>query len=698
MPSESRPKSPPENAGATLPAENLLTRETSPYLLQHKDNPVHWRAWGPEALAEARATGKPILLSVGYAACHWCHVMAHESFENPDIAALMNELFVNIKVDREERPDIDTIYQSALHMLGQQGGWPLTMFLTPDGEPFWGGTYFPSEAKWGRPGFPEILTGLSKAFEEAPDKIGSNVDALRKGLATLAAPRSGDDVSRETADQISQRLLSAFDRDHGGIGEAPKFPQAPILLQMWNAGQRQSNQDMIDAVLFTLRQICEGGIYDHLGGGFARYAVDREWLVPHFEKMLYDNAQLLDLLSLAWRATGDRLFRQRAEETVGWLLSDMQMPEGGFASARDADSEGEEGRFYVWDEAEIDALLGERSTAFKVAYDVQPGGNWEGKTILNRLHLRTTPDEETEAAFAADREILAAAREKRVPPLKDDKQLADWNGLTVAALAQAGQVFDRPDWIAAARKAFDFVAGPMADGSRLRHSYRNGVSKHTAVLDDYAAMMRAALVLHEVAGEEVTGQTSYLDQAESWVEILDRHYYDAEGGAYFLTADDADALIARTKSASDNATPSGNGVLVWVFAKLHWLTGKDAYGDRAQEIVRSFAGELERNFYPYSNIVEGAQFLRDGHQIVVVGAPDDETTAALLRAAQMAPLTDRVLIHVAPGTDLPEGHPAALKAKTETAAAFVCRGPVCSLPVRDAGDLSGMLTPLPRKG
>ena len=682
------PEIPPNTAAPTLPPENLLTRETSPYLLQHKDNPVHWRAWGPEALAEAQATGKPILLSVGYAACHWCHVMAHESFENQDIAALMNDLFVNIKVDREERPDIDTIYQSALHMLGQQGGWPLTMFLTPEGEPFWGGTYFPSEAKWGRPGFPEILTGLSKAFEEAPDKIGSNVEALRNGLASLANPKSGGDVSRETADQISQRLLSAFDRQHGGIGDAPKFPQAPILLQLWNAGLRQSDEGMVDAVLFTLRQICEGGIYDHLGGGFARYAVDREWLVPHFEKMLYDNAQLLDLLSLAWRATGDRLFRQRAEETVGWLLSDMQMPEGGFASARDADSEGEEGRFYIWDEAEIDALLGEESTAFKVAYDVQPGGNWEGKTILNRLHLQTTPDEEPEIALAASRKILAAARESRVPPLKDDKQLADWNGLSVAALAQAGQVFGRPEWIAAARKAFDFVAGPMADGGRLRHSYRDGVSKHTAVLDDYAAMMRAALVLYEV-----TGETAFLDQAESWVEILDRHYYDAEGGAYFLTADDADALIARTKSASDNATPSGNGVLVWVLAKLHWLTGKDTYGDRAQEIVQTFAGELDRNFYPYPNIIEGAQFLRDGHQIVVVGNAGDQATDALLHTARMAPLTDRVVIHVAPGADLPEGHPAAGKTKTDTAAAFVCRGPVCSLPVHDAGDLNRLLNP-----
>jgi uncharacterized protein YyaL (SSP411 family) len=669
---------------------NLLSRETSPYLLQHKDNPVHWRPWGPEALAEAKATNRPILLSVGYAACHWCHVMAHESFENDEIAAQMNDLFVNIKVDREERPDIDTIYQSALHMLGEQGGWPLTMFLTPDGEPFWGGTYFPPSARWGRPGLPEILTAIAKTYREAPDRVANNVSALRDGLAALANPKSGDGVTRDQADQYAQRLAGAMDPVHGGIGDAPKFPQASILRQLWSASRRLGDSAMRDSVLFALRKMCEGGIYDHLGGGFARYTVDRAWLVPHFEKMLYDNAQLLELLALAWLETGDPLYERRAAETVDWLIDDMRQPEGGFASARDADSEGEEGKYYVWTEAEVDRLLGPRSAAFKRIYDVTPQGNWEGKNILNRLLLEEAPDENTEADMAEAREILLAARLGRVPPLKDDKVLADWNGMTAAALAMAGQAFRRPDWIRAARDAFDFVAGPMAEGSRLRHSYREGRARHAATLDDYAAMMRAALTLHEVTGDQ-----AFLDHALTWAEILDRHYRDTDGGGYFLTPDDAEALVARTKSASDNATPAGNGILVTVYWKLHALTGDPVFLARSDEIVRAFSGELDRNFYPYSNLIDGGLLPSEGAQIVIVGARGGVETDALLRAAVEAPIPERVLTVVPPDAALPEGHPAHGKALGEgmPAAAFVCTGPVCSLPITDPEALRAALTP-----
>lgn len=670
----------PCEPGAGHRSGNVLGQETSPYLLQHRDNPVHWRPWGPEALAEARASNRPILLSVGYAACHWCHVMAHESFENPDIAGVMNDLFVNIKVDREERPDIDTIYQSALHMLGEQGGWPLTMFLTPDGDPFWGGTYFPPAARWGRPGFPEILRSISRTYQEAPDRIENNVMALRDGLAALANPKSGAGIGRAEADQFAQRLAGAMDPIHGGIGDAPKFPQASILRQLWAAARRARDTAMRDAVLMSLRKMCEGGIYDHLGGGFARYTVDRAWLVPHFEKMLYDNAQLLELLALAWLETRDPLFRRRADETVTWLMDDMLQAEGGFASARDADSEGEEGKFYVWSEAEIDALLGVEAALFKQIYDVEPGGNWEGKTILNRLALETQPDDATEIALARSRSVLLAARAERIPPLKDDKVLADWNGLTAAALAMAGQVFERPDWIDAARGAFDFVAGPMADGERLRHSYRAGQARHDATLDDYAVMMRAALTLHEV-----TGEGGYLDRATGWAAVLDNHYRDGDGGAYFLTPDDSEALVARTKSAADNATPSGNGLLVAIFWKLYALTGTPAYLDRSEEIVRTFSGELDRNFYPYSSLIEGALLPAEGLQVVIVGARGDAGTDTLLRAAVEAPLAERVLTVVPPDADLPDGHPAKDKVAPDgVAAAFVCAGPVCSLPITDA--------------
>ena len=668
--------------------DNRLGDETSPYLLQHKDNPVHWRPWGPEALAEAQEADKPILLSVGYAACHWCHVMAHESFENPAIADVMNRLYVNIKVDREERPDIDVIYQAALNMLGQQGGWPLTMFLTPDGEPFWGGTYFPPEAKWGRAGFPDILTAIEKTYREAPDRIRHNKEALRDGLARLAAPKSGVEISRDLADTAAHQILGALDPVHGGIGDAPKFPQASILRQLWSAGIRTGDKEFQDGVLFTLRKICEGGIYDHLGGGFARYTVDREWLVPHFEKMLYDNAQLLDLLGHAWSVTGDPLYRRRTEETVAWLLDDMRMPEGGFASARDADSEGVEGKFYVWTDAEIDEILGPDAGRFKEAYGVRLGGNWEGVSILNRLHLTETPTDAEEAWLAPRREKLLSRRADRIPPLKDDKVLADWNGLTIFALATAGRLFDRPDWVDAAIAAFDFVAGPMADpatgGIRLRHSYRAGKAQHVATLDDYAAMMRAALCLFEGDGD-----ARFLNAAVAWADILERFYLDRDSGAYALTAADAEALVTRTVQAIDNATPSGNGLLITVLAQLHALTGDVRHLNRADAIAKAFAGETDRNFAAYSNLIEGAQYLRDGVQIVIVGPRDDDRTKALLRAARALPLADRLIQCVDPEQALPADHPAHGKTMVDgSPVAFVCRGPVCGLPVTDPDDLT----------
>src|SRR5215469_4910453 len=412
---------------------NRLGDETSPYLLQHKDNPVHWRAWGEEALADAKAQDKPILLSVGYAACHWCHVMAHESFENPAIAGLMNDLYINIKVDREERPDLDAIYQHALALLGEQGGWPLTMFLSPDGEPFWGGTYFPPEPRWGRPGFAQVLQGIAQTFRAEHDKVEKNVLPLR-------------DV----------------DPLNGGIGTAPKFPQCGIFELLWRGWKRSRQAPFRDAVLRTLTTICQGGIYDHLGGGFARYSVDARWLAPHFEKMLYDNAELIDLLTLVWQEVRDPLYAQRVAETIGWLEREMVTSSGGFASSLDADSEHEEGKFYVWSAAEIDSLLGDDSAVFKDFYDVSPDGNWEGHNILNRLDHPALADEATETMLARCREKLFAVRIPRVRPGLDDKVLADWNGLMIAALAHAGLVFQRPDWLALAERGFAFVERDMA--------------------------------------------------------------------------------------------------------------------------------------------------------------------------------------------------------------------------------------------
>jgi uncharacterized protein len=677
---------------ASTVTRNRLGEETSPYLLQHKDNPVHWQAWGPEALARAARENKPVLLSVGYAACHWCHVMAHESFENDEIARLMNELFVNIKVDREERPDLDAIYQSALALLGQQGGWPLTMFLTPEGHPFWGGTYFPPEQRWGRPGFRQVLQAIAEAYRSDPERVEKNVAALKEALGKLAAPAAGDAIGREVLDRIAERLLQEVDLQHGGIGGAPKFPQAPVFELLWRAWKRGGDARYRDAVCLTLNRMAQGGIYDHLGGGFARYATDAEWLVPHFEKMLYDNAALIDLLAVAWQESGEPLYEQRIRETVGWALREMRAAPAAdgsqaFASALDADSEGEEGRFYVWTEAEIDEVLGPEASLFKQHYDVTAAGNWEGKVILNRSAQPALADAKTEAGLAAARARLLARRSGRVRPGFDDKVLADWNGLMIAALAHAGAIFGQAGWLEAARTAFAFVRAEMTIEGRLRHSWRAGRARHPATLDDYAQMARAALAL-----AEATGDRRYVAHAEAWVAVLDAHYWDAAAGGYFFTADDTADVILRNKSAADHATPSGNAAMIGVLARLFYLTGKSAYRDRAEATLGAFAGEIGRNFFPLASFINANEFLQNALQVVVVGARDAADTLAMLRAVRGQSLPDLVLTEIAPGEALPKGHPAEGKGQSSgRATAYVCRGATCSLPIIDPGGLGRAL-------
>ncbi|MFL5268586.1 MAG: thioredoxin domain-containing protein [Stellaceae bacterium] len=659
---------------------NRLGEETSPYLLQHKDNPVHWQAWNDDTLAAARGAGKPILLSIGYAACHWCHVMAHESFEDPGIARRMNELFINIKVDREERPDLDAIYQHALALMGEQGGWPLTMFLTPDGEPFWGGTYFPPEQRWGRPGFPQILEAMSEAYRQDHDKVLKNVVALREALQRLARPERGGKIGPELFDRIAERLLREVDQLHGGIGNAPKFPQTGILELLWRAWKRTRQAPYREAVVKALDAMCQGGIYDHLGGGFARYSTDARWLVPHFEKMLYDNAELVDLLTLVWQETKNPLYRQRVDETLGWVEREMRTEQGGFASSLDADSEHEEGKFYVWSEAEIDAALGEPAALFKRHYDVTPEGNWEGKTILNRSGMPELADEETERQLAACRAVLFQAREPRVRPGWDDKVLADWNGLMIAAVANAGLVFERPDWLELARRAFDFIREQMTgpDG-RLLHSWRAGRARHPATVDDYANLCRAALALHEA-----TGEGKFLTQALNWESLLERHYWDKAAGGYFFAASDTEGLIARSKTAADSAVPAGNGTMIGVLLRLATLTGEESYRRRAETIVETFSGELARNFFPLATFLNNAEFLGKPLQIVVVGTAGNPAFEALIRAVYEVSLPNRIVLTVPPGGLLPADNPAFGKGLVAgMPAAYVCEGPVCSLPVTD---------------
>jgi len=662
---------------------NRLAQETSPYLLQHADNPVHWQAWSPETLALAQDLGKPILLSVGYAACHWCHVMAHESFEDAEVAAVMNELFVNVKVDREERPDIDTIYQQALALLGEQGGWPLTMFLTPAGEPFWGGTYFPKTPRFGRPGFPDVLRQVAMIHSQQQDKVAGNVAKLKEAMVKLSTPEPGSDIPVALIDEVAKRLAREVDPFLGGIGRAPKFPQPTLLLLLWRAWQRTGLVPFSRGVRLSLDQMCQGGIYDHLTGGFARYATDDAWLVPHFEKMLYDNGQLLELLAIVAREVESPLYRSRIAETVDWTLQRMITPTGAFAASYDADSEGEEGKFAVWTEAEIDAALADfpetDRALFKRLYDVTPEGNWEGRTIPNRSARLELETEEVEARLAAMRAALLAARDRRVQPGWDDKVLADWNGLMIVGLVEAGITLSRADWIAAARKAFDAIVQTHDTGDgRLHHSYRQERAAHPAAAEDYANLIRGGIRLHEA-----TGDPAILDQARRWTKVLDAHYWDPAAGGYFTSADDTTDVIHRTKSAMDNAVPAANGTMAIALSRLWLLTGETGYRDRAEALVQAYAGEVARSLAPLASLLNGAELLHGARQVVIVGEGGEALRDLALRAAG----PDRVVQWVAPGA-LPQGHPAAGKQPVEgKPAAYICDGPVCSLPITDSDQM-----------
>ncbi len=655
--------------------ENRLAHETSPYLLQHKHNPVDWWPWGTEALAEAKRTNKPILLSVGYAACHWCHVMAHESFEDAKTAEVMNDLFVNIKVDREERPDIDQIYMSALHHLGEHGGWPLTMFLTPNAEPFWGGTYFPNTARYGKPAFADLLREVERVFRENPQSVEQNRSALMARLMASARPTGRVVIAAPDLDRAADQLLSLIDPVNGGIRGAPKFPQSMMLEFLWRAGERTNNNRRFAAVELTLARICEGGIYDHLGGGFSRYSVDERWLVPHFEKMLYDNALLLELLAVAYLRSRNDLFRRRAHETVAWLTREMITPEGAFCASLDADSEGEEGKFYVWSLDEVTSALGSDEAAFFAAhYDVTAEGNFEGHNILNRLkHIPRSMEDEQR--LTPSREKLLSLREKRVRPGLDDKILADWNGLMIAALVNAGLALDEPLWLEMAARAFLFIDAKMAHGDRLGHSWRAGKLLVPGLASDHAAMIRAALALHEATGEQ-----AYLERALAWQATLDRHYANPENGGYFLTADDAVGLVVRPNSTSDDATPNPNALAAQNLIRLALFTGQHAWRDKADRLFEGMAASAGENLYAHLALLNALDLRLRGAEIVVAG--EDERANELLAAARKLAFFDRVVLRASPA--LAPDHPAHDKVDVAAqSAAFICVGETCSLPVRE---------------
>jgi len=659
--------------------ENQLGAETSPYLLQHKDNPVHWRPWGAAALEEAKAANKPILLSVGYAACHWCHVMAHESFEDAETAAVMNDLFVNIKVDREERPDVDAIYMNALHQLGEQGGWPLTMFLTPDGEPFWGGTYFPPENRYGRPAFVSVLNTIARVYRDEHDKVRNNADAITARLKPQHVEGADAELNDVTLSTLARRFLQAVDPTEGGLRGAPKFPQTQFFEFLWRAGLRYGLPNPLEAVTLTLTHIAQGGIYDHLGGGYSRYSVDERWLVPHFEKMLYDNALLVDMMTEAWREDKTPLFAHRIEETIGWLLREMVTEGGAFAASLDADSEGEEGKFYVWSHDEIRDVLGaDDFELFAQVYDVTADGNFEGHTILNRLNAIELRDDDTELRLGEMRAKLLARRAGRVRPGFDDKVLTDWNGLMIAALANASRAFDRPEWIEAAQLAFNFIRTQMTKDGRLFHASRAGEAKAPATASDYANMIRAALALASAAGRR-----DYVEQALAWTEMLDTHYWAADLGGYFLAADDTKDLIVRPLSGLDDAAPNANAVMASNLVQLSLWTGEHRYAKRAEQIFAAFGPAIAANPVAYSGLLTAAL---DGlaPSLIVLIVPQDTEADALRAGLRDVSLPNAVVLEVRQGEALPESSVAFGRTAVDgKPTAYVCLGPQCSLPVTE---------------
>jgi len=656
---------------------NRLAKETSPYLQQHQDNPVDWYPWGEEALAEARRSGKPILLSVGYSACHWCHVMAHESFEDPAIAKVMNDNFVNIKVDREERPDIDQIYQVAQQMLTQRtGGWPLTMFLTPDQLPFFGGTYFPSEPRYGMPGFPDLLKRVREFYDTHPTDIRAQGEELADALSRLQPSNDGgpSHFSLEPLEAANDFLQQSFDRVNGGFSGAPKFPHPDTIEFLLRRYASAKDAGALERALLTLRKMALGGIYDQLGGGFARYSVDAEWAIPHFEKMLYDNAWLLRLYADAWAITHDPLFERVCTETVAWLVREMQSPEGGYYSALDADSEGEEGKFYVWSVDEVRSLL--TPAEFELAartFGLDQPPNFENHAW--HLVIAAPIEESQRALLDSARAKLLAARAKRVRPGLDDKVLTSWNALMIAAMAHAARVFGRPEWLDSARRALRFLREKAWNDGRLLATYKDGRAHLDAYLDDHAYLLAA---LQEMLQADFNPRD--LQWAEEVGDTLLERFHDADAGGFFFTSHDHEKLIQRPKSGPDNATPSGNGVAALALHRLAFLTGETPYSDAAAGTVALFLPQIDRHPGSFGTMLSALEEQLDPPRTLILRG----------EAAQLAAWKewlDRAYLPTTLVLCIPKGTPhlpAALDKPASTKVnAYLCEGVTCLPPIDD---------------
>jgi uncharacterized protein len=707
---------------------NKLAQETSPYLLQHANNPVEWHAWGDQALALAREQDKPILLSIGYSACHWCHVMAHESFEDPEVAEVMNRNFVNVKVDREERPDLDQIYQSAQYMLNQRsGGWPLTMFLTPDQKPFFGGTYFPKTARFNLPGFKDLLERVAQVYRSQRAELESQnariMEIFDRSLPT--APASSAELEAAPLDSALHALNNIFDSRYGGLGNAPKFPHPAELEFCLRRYAATGNEEALEIPRLTLTAMAEGGIYDQLGGGFARYSVDPFWSIPHFEKMLYDNGPLLKLAADLWLATRDPLFKRVAHETAGWVRREMQSPEGGYYSTIDADSEHEEGKFYVWTPAEAARLLSESEYAVAAQhYGLDGPPNFEGKHWHLRVNKPLSEVAESlglelsvcEAHLSSAKSKLFSARERRVRPGRDEKVLTSWNGLMIRGMAHAGRVFGERQWIACAERAVDFLRTRMWDGGRLLASYKGapdsvaaeprvregapgadpgaqdsdtlvqrgaGRARFNAYLDDYAFLLNGLLALMQAEFRKVD-----LDFSVQLADTLLAKFEDQNAGGFFFTSHDHEALIHRAKSGHDNATPSGNGVAAVALQRLGHLVGDSRYLTAAERALKLYYPQMAHQASAYTSLCLALEeYLAPPRIVILRGAPES-----------IAPWRDALWQDYRPSTlvlAIPSGIsglPASLDQRAgHEVNAYVCQGVSCSAPIADLPQLIGVL-------
>ncbi len=700
-----------EQQGRSDAGTNRLAGSSSPYLLQHKDNPVDWFPWGPEAFEKAAREDKPVFLSIGYSTCHWCHVMAHESFEDPEVARLMNDAFVSIKVDREERPDIDGIYMSACHMITGSGGWPLTIIMTPDQKPFFVGTYIPKTSRYGRTGMMELVPRIKEIWEKRRDEVDTSADRITEALRQMSDGGDGGSLGPELLDRAHADLAARFDEEHGGFGRAPKFPTPHVMLFLLRHAERTGDGKALAMVEKTLEAMRRGGMYDHLGFGFHRYSTDREWRVPHFEKMLYDQAQLALLYVEGYQATGKAAYRRTAEEIFEYVLRDMTAPDGGFYSAEDADSEGEEGKFYLWSEDEIRSILDEDDADLVVRlFNVEKGGNFLEEATRHRtgtnILFRTggldeiaaeleIPSDRLGERIERAREKLFVEREKRIHPGKDDKILLSWNGLMISALARGAVILQEPRYSEAARRAADFVLTRMRTGKgRLLRRFRAGEAGITAQLEDYAFFTAGLIDLYGC-----TFDAGYLKEAVNLNRQMIDHFVDAETGGFFATADDGEKLITRRMEADDGATPSGNSMAMVNLIRLGRMLGSAELEDLAAKTGGAFSKWIERSPSAFTHFMVALDLASGPSQeLVIVGRREADDTQAMLRAVSSRFLPRLVVLFRDAGAEEGGDPVAELAPFTKPyaaidgkATAYVCSGFQCEQPVTDPGEMMRLL-------